>query len=401
MNNHVSSAQYSAVADTPRSERFPWGGLIALAMAGFIGVLTETLPAGLLPQISAGLGISEALTGQLVTSYALGSLLAAIPLTTATSGWRRRPLLLLCLIGFLVFNSVTALSANYSLTLVSRFMAGVSAGVLWGMVAGYARRMVADPLKGRAMAVAMVGTPFGLAIGVPAGTFLGAVVGWRAVFGLMSLLTVLLVVWILWKMPDYPGQQAGTRLPLHKVIAIPGVRSVLLVVLTWVLAHNILYTYIAPYLAEAGFAQRVDLMLLIFGITSIIGTWLTGIWIDRLLRPLVLIGLISFTVASTLFGIGSGQPMIMYAAVAIWGLTYGGSPTLLQTAIAETAGESADVGQSMLVTVWNLAIGGGGLVGAILFETIGVGSFPWALCILLLLGLIIAWRAKEHGFRSK
>ncbi|BFH60426.1 MFS transporter [Paenibacillus azoreducens] len=401
MSNHVSSAQYSAASDTPRSERFPWGGLIALAMAGFICILTETLPAGLLPQISAGLGISEALTGQLVTLYALGSLLAAIPLTTATRGWRRRPLLLLCLIGFLVFNSITAMSSNYSLTLVSRFMAGVSAGVLWGMVAGYARRMVPDPLKGRAMAVAMVGTPLALALGVPAGTFLGVAVGWRAVFGLMSLLTVLLVVWVLWKMPDYPGQQADKRLPLRKVFVMPGVRSVLMVVLTWILAHNILYTYIAPYLAESGLARRVDLVLLIFGMTSVVGIWLTGIWIDRMLRPLVLISLISFGLVSILLGIGSGQPMIIYAAVAIWGLTFGGAATLLQTAIAETAGESADVAQSMLVTVWNLAIGGGGLVGAILFETTGVRSFPWTVFILVVLGLLIAWRAKEHGFSSK
>lgn len=140
------------------SDRLPWGGLLALAMTGFIGILTETLPAGLLPQISKGLGISEALAGQLVTLYALGSLVAAIPLTAATRGWRRRPLLLLCIVGFLIFNTITALSTYYFLTLVARFLAGVSAGVLWGMLAGYARRMVPDALKGRAMAVAMSGT---------------------------------------------------------------------------------------------------------------------------------------------------------------------------------------------------------------------------------------------------
>lgn len=74
-----------------RRERLPLAGLLALATAGFITILTEAMPAGLLPQMSADLGVSEALVGQLVTVYALGSLLAAIPLTIATRGWRRRP----------------------------------------------------------------------------------------------------------------------------------------------------------------------------------------------------------------------------------------------------------------------------------------------------------------------
>ena len=64
--------------------RLPIAGLLALAMTGFICIMTETLPAGLLPQIRAGLHISPALAGQMVTAYAIGSLSAAIPLTLVT-----------------------------------------------------------------------------------------------------------------------------------------------------------------------------------------------------------------------------------------------------------------------------------------------------------------------------
>lgn len=79
------------VASTPQIEVLPIGGLLALAMTGFIAILTETMPAGLLPQIGAGLHVSPTLTGQVVSLYALGSLFAAIPLTAALQGWRRRP----------------------------------------------------------------------------------------------------------------------------------------------------------------------------------------------------------------------------------------------------------------------------------------------------------------------
>src|SRR5690606_36920966 len=107
-----------------------------------ITILTEALPAGLLPQISAGLRVSEAMAGQLVTAYALGSLMAAIPLTAATQRMRRRPLLLAAIAGFAVANTVTTLSSDYGVTMVARFLAGVSAGLLWALVAGYAARMV-------------------------------------------------------------------------------------------------------------------------------------------------------------------------------------------------------------------------------------------------------------------
>ncbi|MEK4367244.1 MFS transporter [Paenibacillus sp. FSL R5-0473] len=380
------------------SERLPWAGLLALAMAGFICILTESLPAGLLPQIAKDLGITEALTGQLVTLYAIGSLVAAIPLTTATRGWRRRPLLLVCISGFLVFNTVTALSSDYILTLAARFMAGVSAGVLWGMTAGYARRMVPDSLKGKAMAVAMVGTPVALALGVPIGSFLSSYVGWRLIFGMVSLLTVALIVWVLWRMPDFAGEPAGERLPLHKVFLIPGVRPILFVVLAWMLAHNILYTYISPYLAQTVFANRVDLILLIFGFTSIVGIWLTGMLIDRFLRRLVIISLASFALASVVMGIATHQPVIIILGVMIWGLTFGGAATLLQTAIAQAGGKSTDVAQSMLVTAWNLAIGGGGIIGGILLEVFGAGYLSGALFILLIPALLVAMRAYKYGF---
>jgi len=396
MNKSTASTSQHIVSD----DRLPWGRLLALAMAGFICILTETLPAGLLPQIRDGLGISEALAGQLITLYALGSTLAAIPVITATRGWRRRPLLLMCLLVFLVFNTITSVSPNYILTLTARFFAGVAGGVVWGITAGYARRMVHESLRGRALAVAMIGSPLGLLLGVPIGTFVGGYIGWRLVFGITSLFSLLLIFWVLKAVPDFPGQTAEQRFSLRKVFLIPGVRSVLFVVLFWILAHNVLYTYIAPFLAQAGLSGRIDLILLLFGIASVVGIWVTGMLIDRWLRVLTLLSLSGFAIASILLGIGSDQPVFIYFSIALWGLTFGGAGTLLQTAVAETAGEHADVAQSMLVTGWNMAIGGGGIIGGILLEPLGIRNFPWVVLLLLLIALLITWRAKDHRLRT-
>lgn len=380
-------------------DRLPIGALLALAMTGFICIVTETLPAGLLPLISDGLGVSASMAGQMVTAYALGSVLAVIPLTIATRGWRRRNVLLLTIVGFLLFNSITALSSHYGLTLLARFLAGMAAGLAWSLLAGYARRMVEPHQQGKALALAMVGTPIALSLGVPLGTWLGGLVGWRTTFGIMSALTLVLIVWVLVKVPDYPGQSAHQRMPLRKVLTTPGVRPVLAVVISWMLAHNILYTYIAPFVAPAGLVDRVDLVLLVFGIAALLGIWVTARLVDVALRKTVLVSLAGFAATCLAFGFLAQVPGVIYLGVAVWGLSFGGAATLLQTALADAAGDGADVALSLNVVAWNSAIAGSGVVGGVLLDTWGVASFPWAMLVLLAAGFAIVWCARLHGFK--
>ncbi len=382
----------------PGSERLPVGGLLALAMTGFIAILTETVPAGLLPQIAAGLQVSNALAGQLVTLYAAGSLLAAIPLTIATQGWRRRPVLLSSIVGLLAFNTITAVSTDYALTLAARFLAGVAAGLAWGIIAGYARRLVPDRLQGRALALAMIGIPIALSLGVPVGAFVGNLLDWRYVFAIISALTLSLAAWVFLAMPDVPGQGADRRMSIRRVFLTPGIRPVLFVIAAWMLAHNILYTYVAPFLTRAGLGDRVDLVLLVFGLAALIGIWITGMLVDRRLRALVIASLIGFALVSMALVVGGRLPLVIYPAVAVWGLTFGGAGTQLGTASADAAGDGVDVAQAMVTTVWNLAIAGGGIVGGFLLTRFGAGSFPWAVLAAVLMALLATWRADQRGF---
>lgn len=138
------SVKASRIAD---QGALPVLALLALAMTGFICILTETLPAGLLPQIGAGLHISPALAGQMVTAYAAGSLIAAIPLTLVTRTWPRRQVLLATVLGFLLFNTLTAATSQVAVLLTARFLAGAAAGLAWSLLAGYARRMVPPPCR--------------------------------------------------------------------------------------------------------------------------------------------------------------------------------------------------------------------------------------------------------------
>lgn len=391
----------SAVSTIGVSTKLPILGLLALATACFIGMMTEAMPAGLLAQIGADLHVSAALTGQLVTAYAIGSIIAAIPLTAMTRTWRRRSVLLLAVGGFLVLNTVTALSTNYVITLAARFFAGVFAGLLWALVAGHASRMAPENLRGRAIAIAMVGAPIALSLGIPLGTILGQVVGWRSAFGVMSGVTVLLMVWIRFGVPDFPGLAANRHMPIRKVFGIPGVMSVLIVTLGYAMSHNVLYTYISPLLVSSGMSGSVQTALFVFGISAVVGIWIIGVLVDRWLRELILATIAMFCLASAAMFFWHESQLVIYASMAIWGLSFGGAGTLYQNASANAAGEAADVAQSIFVTTWNIAIAGGGLVGGAILTTLGARCLPGIIALLLVSIIPVVWLGRRHAFPAK
>jgi len=383
----------------PAQDRLPVGQLLAFTVAGFLAIMTENMPAGLLPQIGTGLGVSEAMAGQTVTLYALGSVVAAIPIIAATRRWNRRHLFLLAIAGLLIFNTLTAISAHYGLTLLARFIAGMAAGVVWGLVAGYARRLAPPHLQGRALAIVGVGQPIALSLGVPLGAWLGGLTDWRAVFWILSAVALALLAWVRLSVPDFPGQSDEERVPVRKVVTTAGIRPVLLVLFAWILAHNILYTYLSPFLGATGTGLRIDVVLLVFGASSVVGIWGTGMLVDRHLRSVTLLSLVAFATATLLLAIPHGSAILVLAGVAIWGLTFGGAPTLLQTALADSAGEQADIAQSILVTIFNLAVAGGGMIGGLVMENAGAGFLPWILIPLIVIALGTAWNARTQGFR--
>jgi len=388
----------TVVATAKPSNEFPLGGLLALSMTSFVATANETFPAGLLPQIATGFGISEAWAGQLVTLCALGSGLAAIPLTAATRGWGRRRTLSAVLCSFCLCNLVTALSTSFLLSLAARFLVGMATGLAWSLLATYARSLVAPRQQGRALAVAMFGIPLALSVGVPLASWSSSLFGWRGVFGCLSALSLLLMLWLAWCLPERPGQAPERHPSFRLVLATPGVRAVLFVVMAWILPHYILYTYLSPFLDVVGMGQQLGQVLLGFGVAAVLGIWGVGLLVDRFLRALVLLALSAFCGVALVFGLGVTSAPAVFLCVLIWGLSFGGAPTLLQTALADAAGEHAEVAQSMLVTVFNLAFAGSGLLGGVLLETAGASAFPWVVLTLLATGLVAAWAARHHAF---
>ncbi|MEU6144447.1 MFS transporter [Streptomyces sp. NPDC047081] len=388
----------SMVKGTAMPASLPWSGLLALSTAAFTAVLTELLPAGLLPRMAPALGVSEARVGFLVSGYAAASFVAAIPLTAWLRGLPRRRVLTGALLGFAVANTVVALSSSYPLTFAARLLAGCMGGLMWAMLVGYAARMVPAERRGRAIAVVLAGITLALSLGVPAGTALAGALGWRAAFGTLAGLALLLVGWVRWRVPGFPGEPRHARVPLARVAVLPGLRAILSVTLFLLLGHQVMYTYIAPFAAHAGYG-RTDVVLLVFGVATVAGIWITGVLVDRCLRFTLLAALALCAAVMLALGLYAGSPVVLLGAVALWGLAFGGAPTLIQTALVEASGPAhADLATSLQTTVYNAGIAGGSLTGGIVLDELGAGALPWTALPLVAGALVTVAVARRHAF---
>jgi predicted MFS family arabinose efflux permease len=395
---HSTNADTRALPKAPAArEKLPLGALLALAMTGFLTVLAETIPAGLLPQIATGLHASATQAGQLLTVYAAGSMLAAIPLTALTRGLPRRQLLLATILTVGIVNAITAMSGLYAVTLASRLVAGMAAGVQWAMIAGYAMRLVTHANKGRALAISMAGVPLALALGLPLGTFLGDLIGWRYTFAAMAALALIVIAWALSQIPTFAGEPARDRIVVRKVLLRPGLIAILAAAFAFELGHMNLYTYVAPFLARAGLGSHVGALLLVFGVAAMAGLWTAGTLIDKHPRAVVLSSLTLFVACMLAFGAGL-IPTIVIAAMAAWGFTLGGAPTIFQAACAKASGPATDIAQSMLVTVLNAGMAAGSLTGGLALKAAGVDTLAWISFAIFAAALTLAIVARRNAF---
>lgn len=378
--------------------RLPILALIGLFVSGFIGILTEALPAGLLPEMSKTLGQSVAVTGQTVTVYAIGTAIAVIPLAVATTNWRRRDLLIAALLAQIATNGITALSTDLTVTLIARFVAGLSSAVIWSLLGAYAARMAPAGKQGRAIAIALGGIPVALALGVPAGVLVGQVASWQLAFWGSAALTALTIVWALIFLPNLPGIPRADRHTIKHVLSLKGVSTILFVVAAFAIAHNILYTYIAAFLSDIGLAAQTGWILFAFGALAVLSIFVVGTYIDRHLRKLIVISAVVFAVAVLALAILSGSLVAVYLAAAGWGLAFGSSATLFTTAIVNASGPAGDVAQSVFISVFSGSIAAGGLVGGLLLGGFGLGALVNVCFILAAAAAIVAIVAKRYAF---
>ncbi|QDY81410.1 MFS transporter [Streptomyces qinzhouensis] len=385
---HTGSASASA-RTTPRQ----WMSVLVLSLSTFTVVTSEMLPVGVLTPMAAGLGIAPGAAGFSLTVTGLVTALTA-PAVPRLLGTRdRRAVLAVAMVVLAAGNALTAVAQGFGLLVVSRIVLGVGMGVVWGLAAAVAPRLVAPRNAALAVSTAVGGVAAASVAGVPLGTLVGDVLGWRAAFVLLAAGALLLAAGLLLSLPPLPRPRipagSGTATTREPLLRNGSVVGGLLLILLLVTAHFAAYTYIRPVLEERTGLEPgpVALVLLGYGLFGLAGNFAAGSLAARHARATVrclAAGIAGSLTLLALLGSGAGPAG---AAVALWGLAYGGLSVAGQLWLTRAAPHRVEEVTGIYVGVFTAAIALGALLGGTLVEAAGITALLWSAAALAVLAL--------------
>lgn len=382
----------------------PWPSLLVLGAATLVMVTGEMLPTAVLPQMSAGLGVTESSTGLLVSLWAGVVVVASFPLVRLTRRWDRRAVIAGSVVAFAASSAVTALAPAYQVALGGRLLGAAAVGLLWATVNAHVADLVPDRLLGRATAVVLGGATFGMVLGTPIGRLVADAAGWRAAFWVLAaagLVTAGLVrvVVVPGTVPAVGPEATVPRGPAGGS-ARPMVLVTLLVAVVLV-GHYGVFTFITRLAEEPARALPggMGTLLLVFGLASAAGVAVAGRVGERTARALVVSVAATAATVLGLAAAGAG-PVVGLAVVVAWGMASGALPPLAQTLILRLGGpERRSVAGALIPVLFNGGIAIGAAVASALVARAGPGALPVPAAAIVLAaaaGLALTLRASER-----
>jgi DHA1 family inner membrane transport protein len=367
--------------------------ILALTVCAFCIGTAEFVVMGLLPDISRDLAVSIPLAGQLVTAYALGVVIGAPLLAIATSRMPRKRLLLLSVGIFVLGNLLSAISPNYVLLAGARVLAAFAHGTMFGVGAVVAAGLVPPSRRASAIALMFTGLTLANILGVPFGTFIGQLYGWRATFWAITALGALAFIPVALFVPNVA---AGPTSGLRREFASLRRTDVLLAIATTVLGSAsvfTVFTYIVPMLQEvSGFLPRtVTLILFMIGIGLTIGITLGGKLADRGPLRASAITILFLAVVSVAFSVASPAWMAALLVVFAWAIVSFTPVPALQTRVVDTAKEAPNLASTINIGAFNLGNAGGAFLGGMVIDAgLGLRAVPIAAALVALCGVAAA-----------
>ncbi|MEW2530929.1 MFS transporter [Streptomyces sp. NPDC047071] len=373
----------------------------ALMLGAFAFNTTENLPIGILKLMADDLDRSLSAVGLLVSGYGLTVALVSVPIARATRSVPRRLVLCALLATLLLASVVAALVPSYGVLLVSRLVTAVAQALFWAVMGPVAVGLFPPHVRGRVIGALSVGGSAALVLGVPGGTWLGQHTGWQVPFLVVGALAVPSFVVIAAALPASRPEEShaarGVR-PDKRRFAV--VLSVTALTVTGVFAG---YTYISEFLVdESGFSESaVSTLLLVLGITGIVGVAVYGRLLDRFPRATLAVPVATQAVA--LLGLYAAGDSRAVATAMMVGLGASLGPVFMATQhqvmyVAPGRTETAVAANS---AAFNAGVAAGALAGGLLLPLVGVrGTFlVGGLMTLAALALLLEEHLPRRGER--
>jgi predicted MFS family arabinose efflux permease len=408
----VASSLYANPAIMPISRdvrpAFDRGSLFTLALGTFAVGTEGFMIAAILPMIAQSVGTNVQAAGQLVVIFALTYALSSPILTALTAHWPRRRLLMLSLAGFVVANLIAAAAPGFWWLAAARVLLAFTAGLYVPNANAVASALAPAAYRGRALAIVNGGITVAVALGVPAGAFVGAHLGWRATFIGVAALSAAALAVLGVKLPRDIAASAPASLKARlAVVSMPGVLPTLLTTMLWATSVYTVYTYVSPFLTAATglSAEDAGFVLALLGVCALGGVTLGGYANDRfgtrrvqaVALPLSALSFAGLTVAAIVW-----TPHALIAIlpiIALWGVSAWGFFPSQQARLVGVAGPAhTPVVLSLNASFMYLGFSLGATLGSIIIALTSVAWIGAAAAVCMLLAMAasaFAWRSKR------
>lgn len=371
--------------------------LWALTLSAFAIGTTEFVIVGLVPTIAQDLGVSLPSAGLLVSLYALGVAIGAPVLTALTGRWQRKALLLSLMAVFIGGNLLAWLAPGYESLIIARIITGLAHGVFFSVGATIATSLVSKDKEASAIALMFSGLTVALVTGVPLGTWIGQLYGWRATFLIVALLGVIALLGSVLLLPAKLKQAAPARLSQQlKVLTQPRLLLVYAMTAVGYGGTFVAFTYLAPILQQvSGFASgAIGLIMLVYGVSVAAGNIWGGQLADKL-GPVKALQIIFAALALTLFvfTFTAGNAVTAVLTVLVWGAFAFGNVPGLQVYVVQLAEkytpDAVDVASGLNIAAFNVGIAIGAVVGGAVVDTMSLTDTAWIGAVIVVLALLL------------
>ena len=376
--------------DSPKSEG-NWYAVITLSITAFILVTSEFLPIGVLNAIAQDLNVTVGTAGLVITLPGVMGAFAAPLISVWVKGMDRRYLLIGLTAVMVVANFITAYASTFELVLFSRFILGIAIGGFWATAIALSGRVAPSHLPiAKATAIVMAGVTLATVLGVPIGTWLSELYGWRTAFLMTAIIGAIILVSEYIFLPKlYPTSAIQYR-DLPALFADPKARKGLVIILLIGLAHFSTYSYSAPFFKNiAGFnGSTISTLLLVYGASGFIGNAFAGYSSNINVRyTLAAVGL-CLAIVFLGFPIYATHLIGAYILTAIWGFAFGAFPTTANIWMFLHAPQAVEKGMPLFVGIFQVMIALGALIGGFMVDHFNANIVMYSVVTLIVFALL-------------
>ena len=397
-------------------ERFFNLPVIVLISLSFMLGMSEFIVVGILPDIAAGLKVSEVTIGNLVSLFAF-VYAPVTPLGSALSARFPRFATHLTLVGvFLIGNVLCAFAPNYGVLVVARILIALVSGTLVAIAMTYAPDVTAERYRTKFIAWVFSGFSIASVVGVPVGTWVANTFGWRWAFHLVNVLTMALIVLMVMVLPRNSHIVKIGFLPQFRLFFDRRIQLGVLDVVFGAAATYVFYTYLTPIMRDEVHVpeQYLSVGLVIFGAACLWSNLYGGKLADRGrgVEPLTHIRPIYCAHAVLMASLIVAHWVPVYGALLLvvlgmfMYLQNSASQVLYMDVASQSHPGSLNLAASLNSMSFNIGIAVGSAVGGLVNTHLGlmwlgpVGAI-FLLCAVGATTLLLPFVARERDFYAK